>query len=215
MCRGETDDVTDPDPDLAKAMAASLQDVSGPSQYGSQEVGITGTHSSPNPNFMPATENKEYNPSEWALTTTVTRDIVSQEPPPQERKRQPGVPAFLKPSPPSYNLPGALTILHSIPHAREALLARKFTLPYYGEDPKWWCGEKIQTSLVISAEREAQIEGYADACEELAEIQRLMAFLDHTDRAYGSIEVLSSLPRAQEQELTCMFFHRWHYLTLC
>jgi hypothetical protein len=199
-CNG---DPTSDDPELAQALAASMHDVTNSHPYQSQEMGITGTHTSPvNPAFMPAPENKEYDMSQWAVTTTVTKE-VAREVPPQERKRQPGSPAFLKPSAASYNLANVLTILHSIPRAREAFLSRPHVLQNYRHRPDWWSGEKIETLRVIN------VDGYeASSCEaedEIAEIQRLMAFLDGTDRAYGTVDVLSAMPRVREHEVTCMF----------
>ncbi|KAI5854612.1 hypothetical protein BZA05DRAFT_392055 [Tricharina praecox] len=199
------------DPELAQALEASLQDVHGSHPYQSQEMGVTGTHTSPvNPNFMPAQENKEYVPSQWALTTTVTKE-VPRELPPHERKRQPGCPAFLKPSTTSYNLANALTILHYIPKAREAFLSRPHVLQNYRHQPDWWSGEKIETSRFINVD--GYEPSYCEAEDEIAEIQRLMAFLDSTDRAYASIDVLSAMPRVQEQESTsaiATFFRGWN-----
>ncbi|KAF8244775.1 hypothetical protein K440DRAFT_588153 [Wilcoxina mikolae CBS 423.85] len=206
-CRGTDND--DNDPELAEALKQSMQTASG-GEYAPQETGITGTHTSPtNPNFAPAQENKEYNPSEWALTTTATQE-VSQEPPPVERKRAPGTPAFLRPSFSSYYLAGALTILHSIPRARESLLARDYTLSNYWYNPKWWTGGKIQTSRVVDLDNPRF--SLIDAEEEVAEVQRLMAFLDGTDRAYGCVEILGDLPKVREQEQTAVpatFFKSW------
>jgi len=168
-------------------------------------MGITGTHTSPvNPNFMPAEENKDYDPNQWALTTTVTKE-VARELSPHERMRQSGCPAFFKPSAASYNLANALTILHSIPKAREAFLSRPHVLQYYRHQPDWWSGERIETPRVIN------VDGYkprfCEAEDEIAEIQRLMAFLDGTDRAYATVDVLSAMPRVREQESSCMVPH--------
>jgi hypothetical protein len=195
-CRGTTDDQ---DPELAEALKQSMQTVPG-NEYAPQETGITGTHTSPiNSNFAPAQENKKYIPSEWALTTTVTQE-VTQEPPPVERKRAPGTPAFLRPSFSSYYLAGALTILHSIPRARECFLARDYALPDYGYNPKWWTGEKIEVPRIIDLDGPRY--SLSDAKEEVEEVQRLMAFLDGTDRAYGCVEVLGDLPKVREQDQT-------------
>ena len=163
---------------------------------GSQENGITATNTSPtNPNFVPAQENKEYIPSEWALTTTEMGEIV-REPPPENRRRIRGHPAFLRPTPISNDLAAALTILHSIPRARTALLCKDYSQSDYGHNPTWWNGDKITISRVIDVDNER--EKFEEAAEEIAEVQRLMAFLDCTDRAYGSIAPLSDMRRVQE-----------------
>lgn len=168
---------------------------------GAQENGITGTTTSPiNPNFLPAQENKDYDPRQWALTTTETTHEITREPPPEDRKRLPGCPAFLKPSFASNNLSSALTILHSVPRARSALLCRDHVLPDYGRNSRWWNGEKIRSSRIIDIENERL--GFGEAEEEMSEVQRLIAFLDSTDRAYGSVDVLSDMPRVRENEQT-------------
>jgi hypothetical protein len=187
------------DPELAQALQASIE------QWGPQETGVTGTHTSPvNPNFAPAPVGKHYDPNQWALTAprTETKEIA-RHPSPQLRKREDGAPAFLRHSLASYNISGLLTILHAIPSARESFLLRRHLLEDYGHHPQWWDGEKIRSSRIIQVEDERPRFGEAE--ELLVEIQRLMAFLDRTDRAYGCIDDLMSMRRVQEQELTCMY----------
>lgn len=182
-----------PDPELARALAASMQDSSGSQSgygpYGQQETGITGTHTSPtNPNFRDAVPGREYDSNQWALTTTQTHEIFLP-PSPVDRKRQPGEPVFLKPTNSgSSNLSAAFTILHSIPSAREALLARNYCRSDYGHDDQWWDGQNIRILRIINVDdEESQIP------EELVEVQRLIAFLDQSTRAYGSAEGIATI----------------------
>ncbi|KAA8910919.1 hypothetical protein FN846DRAFT_937502 [Sphaerosporella brunnea] len=204
--RATTPIIDNDDPDLAQALQASME-----GQWGSQETGVTGTHTSPvNPHFTPAPAGKHYDPSQWALTPTTktqTREI-SQHPAPHKRKREEGAPAFLRPSLAGYNLSGLLTILHAIPIARESFLFRRHVVKHYGHGPKWWAGEPIQTSRIIVNTR----PGYLEAEEQLMELQRIMAFLDKTERTYGCIDALTAMPRLQEQELTSVittFLRGW------
>lgn len=206
-CRGSNNDDQE-DPELAEALKQSMQGVTvaGNELYCAQETGITGsggTHNtSPvvNPNFIPAQENKEYNPSEWALTVTAPPP-ATQEPLPAERKRPPdGAPAFLRPSFSSYYLGGALSILHTIPRARDSFLVRSVLLPDYGRNSKWWSGEKIGFSRAVDLDGPSF--SVPDAEEIIHELQRLMAFLGGTNRAYGSVDVLAELPKIRDQEQT-------------
>ncbi|KAL7273778.1 hypothetical protein RUND412_003355 [Rhizina undulata] len=185
----------DNDADLAKALAASMEYVSGVNTagyYTQQETGITGTHTSPtNPYFGPAPPDREYDPGQWALTTTQTHEIYL-DPAPVDRRRLPGEPAFLKPAAPGQNLHAAITILHSIPLAREKLLMRDRILPDYGQDGQWWNGRKIQASRIINL-ADDEMPAWSDVPDEIAEVQRIMAFLDQTKRAYGSVESLANI----------------------
>jgi hypothetical protein len=189
------------DPELAQALQASME-----GQWGPQETGVTGTHTSPvNPNFAPAPAGKHYDPNQWALMPAPRAETkeITRHPPPQLRKREDGAPAFLRNSLVSYTLSGLLTIMHAIPSAREAFLLRCYLQDDYGHHPKWWDGEKIQSTRIIEVEDERL--RFAEAEEQLIELQRIMAFLDRTDRAYGCIDSLATMPRVQEQELTCMY----------
>lgn len=200
--RNDSDDL-----ELAKAIAASMCE---------QDTGIVAhdnfTYTSPaNPNFVPAQENKEYDPSQWALTTTQAEEIVL-DPLPKDRKREPGAPAFLRPSRLGNSLSGALTIFHSIPLAREALLSRGYSLSDYGSHPQWWKGERIQSTHVVDIDNDHISSDQVE--EELSEIQRLMAFLDWTERAYGSVDNLINIPRVvdKDQNLLSSFFRGWKSL---
>jgi hypothetical protein len=177
-----------------------MKSIPGAGDFTSQETGITNP-SPTNPNFAPAQENKDYDPGEWALTTTSAREVVP-EPLPPYRKRNSGVPVFLRPAPSSYNLHAAITILHSIPQARAAFMARSYLLTDYGRNAKWWNGEEIHSVRVFELEQEGRV---TEAAEEIAEMQRLMAFLSASDRAYGSIDVLSSMPRLRGGDQSGVF----------
>ena len=207
-CRGPDNNDDQEYPELAEALKQSMQSdaVAGNDLYSAQETGITGsggTHNtSPvvNPNFVPAQENKEYNPSEWALTLAAPTP-ATQEPLPAERKRAPdGAPAFLRPSFSSYHLGGTLSILHTIPRARESFLVRSALISDYGRNPKWWAGEKIGPSRVVDLD--GPYFSVQDAQDIIQELQRLMAFLGGTNRAYGSVDALAELPKIREQEQT-------------
>ena len=171
------------DEDLQKAMAMSMNhNVDG------QEMGVmepTVTH------FGPANNYSHYETSQWAMTATGHHaQEILQNPDPEFRKRHENAPAFIKPSPAGHYLPALITILHEIPVAREALLARDVLLPDYGTGSEWWDGVPIQAPKIIDLEKETEDTTWQ---EMIFEPQRLMAFLDQTDRAYGSTDVLANL----------------------
>lgn len=178
------------DDDLAKALAQSMQGVPQPSEFGPQEVGTTGANtSSVSASFGPALPDKKYDPSSWALTTTKAEEVLL-DPEPRDRRRIPGNPALLRSSSYGDNLGAVLTILHSIPLARQALFACWHTPLNQGYGEHWWkTGQNQLTRRIVRADDD-EIAGRI-----LEETQRCMAFLDKTDRAYGCADGLADMAR--------------------
>jgi hypothetical protein len=160
-----------------------------------QENGVTGTGQQ----FGPA-RGEYHDTNQWAMTVSkaTTREIVN-DPPPTDRQRKPGEPAFLRPSqrPGSENLAALLTIYHSIPLAREALLLPNYQQFNYGYERQWWTGHHIEAPKIVSLDEHGAHHNRDDV---LIETQRLMAFLDDTNRAYASIDALADLPSYHEKE---------------
>ncbi|QIW99836.1 hypothetical protein AMS68_005354 [Peltaster fructicola] len=158
------------DADLASAMAAST----------GQEQGVIRADGTTAPIYGP-----EYNARDWALvrttpmTTEITPDVSAVD------RRHDAQPRFLKPS--NDYLPNFLTICHSIPAARNALLVHDYTRMTYGSNPEWWKGQEIQLPRIVHASdgspTDPQLARYDDF---IAETQRLMAFLDSSNRAYAT-----------------------------
>ncbi|MCJ1402391.1 hypothetical protein MMC11_005611 [Xylographa trunciseda] len=167
---------------LQKALAMSISET-----MPGQEVGVTdasGAH------FGPATE-AYYDNDKWAMTAARTHaQEILQNPDPQHRIRQKGAPAFLKPSPAGHYVPALVTILHAIPMAREALLSRDYVLSDYGKSDEWWDGVPIESPQIFNLDTTID---EPDREEIVFEFQRLMAFLDETERAYGSADVLTNM----------------------
>ena len=169
------------DTDLQQAISRSLgQGLDG------QEIGVTDGK-----NFRPA-ERSEYPPDEWAM---IVAKPVMPNPEPEHRKRMGGAPAFLKPSGRQHYLPALLTILHEIPIAKEALLARDAILQDYGIGEEWWDGEAIRIRRVV-----ALGEDEPPDIPILIESQRIMAFLELTERAYGNVSVLGQIAEMDGDE---------------
>lgn len=149
-----------------------------------QETGVLGNSGA---YFGPATKS-HYDASQWAMTLSgprVAESIPDVEP--QQRRRGNGEPAFLKPLPSKDFLPNLITILSHIPLARNALLFGSHLLTDYGYDPNWWTGAPTQARGAVEITSESMELGV------IRESQRLMAFLDASDRSYGSVEALSTL----------------------
>ncbi|KAG9783072.1 hypothetical protein HRR83_002015 [Exophiala dermatitidis] len=166
---------------LQRAMAESLRQ-----NLPAQENGVTGTGT----HFGPAVRDY-YDPSNWAMTTFSTSREVVDHPPPSKRRRVGDEPAFLRGSKETDYLGPLLTIYHSIPLAREALLMASLKVHNYGYEENWWSGSTNENTKALATDSTLQID--KDECNLLAEVQCLMAFLDHTNRAYGSVDALADL----------------------
>lgn len=169
--------------ELQQAVAMSLNQ-----NLGQQETGVMTTEQS---NFGEATR-EHYDEGNWAMTlfNASSQEIIIS-PDPEDRKRVDGEPAFLRPSPDNQYLGGFITILHSIPLAREALLCKNHLLSNYGHDPQWWNGQPISLPKIVTMQ-DAQ-DGDTDWDDILHETQRLIAFLDSTIRSFGSTDALASV----------------------
>lgn len=152
-----------------------------------QESGVIGNSG---PHFGPATR-PFYDNSKWAVTLagSSTHEFIPDVEI-NQRKREEGGPAFIKPLPSGDYLSALFTILHSIPLVRNAFLSLENLLPNYGHDGNWWTGTAITPSGPTEIGSRSTIN---PELELIHEVQRVVAFLDRTDRAYGSLEPLCNL----------------------
>lgn len=190
------------DQDLEHALALSMSHA-----LPHQETGVT---DATYPYFGPA-NREHYDTKNWTMTLSGShaREILLN-PDPIDRKRERNAPAFVKPSPGTDYLPALITILHAIPAAREALLMRKYTELDYGHDKEWWDGAIIKAPKVVDV-TDSSVDTDWDAI--LFEPQRLMAFLDQTERAYGSIAGLANMDpirQANHDALLSTFLESWY-----
>jgi len=140
--------------------------------------------------FGPA-QRSHYPEDQWALAPIASSRELVEHPPPQLRRRQSFEPAFLKGSAATGYIASLLTIYHSIPLARAALLSPFLEVLTYGHNPEWWSGTSDENSKLVSVQQDTP--GNMDRLNYLCEIQCLMAFLDGTSRAYGSVDALAGL----------------------
>ncbi len=158
-----------------------------------QESGVMGNS---NPVFGPATRN-DYDNASWAMVPATTASEYIADPIPKYRQREEGQPAILKPSPRFNYFPAMLTILHSIPQFRNALLSPAVTQHDYWVGDEWWRGNPSGRAHIIDS-----TSGWDEAygLDIIHETQRLMAFLDNTDRAYATIESMLEMDAWKELE---------------
>lgn len=175
------------DEDYARALAASQTDFSG------QETGVVGADGTSKPAFGPANRN-DYDPKQWAMVpSTQGASEVIPDVDAEMRKNVDGEPRFLKHSTADDYLPNFLTICHSISAAREALLFRDYPMRDYGTDAEWWKGHSIALPKIVHTEDGAPADPEVDKYDDfIAELQRIMAFLDGSERSYASAHALAN-----------------------
>lgn len=143
-----------------------------------QESGFIGSSTQA---FGPATKDS-YDASQWAMVPTTTEVIADSIP--SQRKREEGEPAILKPSPNFNYLTALIPILHSIPLYRNALLTPAVRHDDYWMGDEWWKGNVSPPARVID-----HSIGLAESQKRdiVYETQRLIAFLDGSERMYASV----------------------------
>ncbi|PSN70938.1 hypothetical protein BS50DRAFT_570359 [Corynespora cassiicola Philippines] len=158
-----------------------------------QESGVIGGSK---PFFGPATRDY-YEDNNWALVPTTSSAEVIPDPDADNRKREEKAPATIKPLATDDYLPALITILHAIPLYRNAFLAPSITQGDYWMGDEWWKGSALPPARTMET---SDMETIRDL-ELVHETQRLMGFLDKTDRAYGSVATLLELDAMKEPKL--------------
>lgn len=138
----------------------------------------------------------DHHKADYQLTafTGMAFDMGQSVPAPAEQRQRADdeTPVFVRPSSSrDGHLSSLITILHSIPLAREVLIGRNSANIDFGSDPQWWNGARI-SNTEDSAEMDSMTDFYK-ALETFTETQRLVAALDNTDRAYVSADVLEKI----------------------
>lgn len=193
--------------ELQRAVAMSLNQ-----NVGKQESGVTSTEAASQAQFSKATRDY-YDEGAWAMTLfNETSQEVILSPDPEDRKRVADEPAFIRPTTDNLYLGGFLTILHQIPLAREALLLRSKLLFDYGHDAQWWNGQTINLPKIVTVNETTEDTEWEDV---LHETQRIVAFLDSTQRAFGSSDALAGLRQMHDvssdsEEIVSRFLEAWH-----
>ncbi|KAL7790935.1 hypothetical protein V8C37DRAFT_383706 [Trichoderma ceciliae] len=189
--------------DMQRALRESAQEAG--LSLDPQESGIM-DQSTSTPYFGPANRS-DYDQGNWAMVPVgPLKAKLSNAPSPSQRKRAPEAPAFIvqgSSSVGSHGLGGLLTILHQIPLARNILLQCGSPAASYGFNSEWWNGQEIVPPDVVLRQMQSEGPKWGDDDYDAAkpnfeeEIHRLMAFLDSTERGYGTVNTLTdSIPGA-------------------
>jgi hypothetical protein len=174
-----------------------------PGIEGTQESGVIDGSGILKPYFGPARE--EYrDTASWAMVpvsnmTPVTKSVeYIPDASIFHQSRDPHMPAFIKPIPNQDYLPALLTIFHTIPLYRNALLTPQVSIDNYWLGEDWWKGGVMTIARTVDTTSGA---GPSYELDLLYEVQRLMAFLDMTTRSYASLDSLFQLDAWKESRL--------------
>lgn len=167
--------------DLQRAIAESKAASAGPTP---QESGVIDSFVM-TPKFGPATRDN-YDNDQWSMVRVQPQE---SDPPPSARKRPSEAAAFLACRESNvvlrrHRLGPLVMMLHEIPATRNFFLLLERSSQSYGNNNQWWRGEPIRPSA------DPAPEGWAADVDLVDELQRLVAFLDSTDRSYGTADSL-------------------------
>ncbi|KAL2262833.1 hypothetical protein VTK26DRAFT_9354 [Humicola hyalothermophila] len=152
-----------------------------------QQTGVT-SNGETSVYFGPA-NRPDYDPDEWAM---VRLKRHGDDPEPAFRTRKPGMPVLLRCREDvawsKHRIGALLMILHQIPAARNALLQTGVPPAYgYGNKSDWWKGQAILPPA--RSEPDGWETESSPAWSD--ELHRLIAFLDGTERSYGTADILA------------------------
>lgn len=160
------------------------------------DSGVTAPAAQPPPFFGPATRT-DYDKADWSMVPIGTSSAWgTTEAKASSRKKTDGAPAVLVQGNGvngKHALGGLLTILHEIPLARNTLLNCGSPAETYGFASDWWNGREILPAEVPLQNSEIDWQDNTQKAVFEEELHRLMAFLDSTERSYGTVSVLHSL----------------------
>ncbi|KAI0840102.1 hypothetical protein F5Y06DRAFT_263648 [Hypoxylon sp. FL0890] len=173
------------DANLERALAESAAE----SGIQLQEAGIVDNET--NLKYFGPANRPQYETEQWAMVhTKSTMDTIKTDPNPSERKRNPEAPAFLRQTK-DHRVGSILSIYHKIPLVRNILLQCGTPARNYGHNSEWWRGQPILKHEHLAAMARGETIWGDEAHPEFAEeLHRLMAFLDRTERAYGTVDGL-------------------------
>jgi hypothetical protein len=143
-----------------------------------------------------------YVENQWAMvpiSTSTARVYENADVTERVRNRQEGEPVCFKPLRERDPLPSLITILGQIPKTRRELMFERQPLGHYGSNQRWWDGEDAHAG-------EPTVVQETDSKRDVvAETVRLMAFIQESNRSYGSIEQLERLPLLSTEVVDSIF----------
>lgn len=182
---GAPTNAAEEDANLKRALAESAAESGVPPQ----EAGVVDNET--NLKYFGPANRLEYETEQWALVPTKAAvEAVETDPLPSIRKRDPNAPAFLRQTK-DHRVGFMLSIYHKIPLVRNILLQCGLPARSYGHNTEWWKGQPILKQEHLAAMARGETIWGEDAHPEFTEeLHRLMAFLDKTERSYGTVDGL-------------------------
>lgn len=182
---GAPTNAAEEDANLKRALAESAAE----SGVEPQEDGVTDNET--NFKYFGPANRPEYETEQWAMVPTKPA-VEATEPDllPSARKRDPSAPAFLRQTK-DHNVGSLLSIYHKIPLVRNVLLQCGLPARTYGHNTGWWKGLPILKQQHLAAMARGETVWGDDAHPDFSEeLHRLMAFLDNTERSFGTVDGL-------------------------
>ncbi|KAH6893234.1 hypothetical protein B0T10DRAFT_481793 [Thelonectria olida] len=179
------------DEDMQRALRESAQEAG--ITYQGDSTAIDASTSTPA--FGPANRD-EYDQANWAMVPFgAPKGPETAVPKASARKRTPGAPALIVQGESAFThrMGGLLTIFHEIPLVRNILLGIGSPALTYGHNSEWFTGQEILAPHVLARLGSGELqwgEGRQEKTDFEAEVHRLMAFLDSTDRSYATVSTL-------------------------
>ncbi|KAI0004023.1 hypothetical protein F4779DRAFT_621564 [Xylariaceae sp. FL0662B] len=173
------------DANLQRALAESAAESGLPPQ----EAGVVDSET--NVKYFGPANRPQYDTEQWAMVPTKgSVEAANLDLAPSARKRKPDAPAFLRQSN-DHRLGAILSIYHKIPLVRNILLQCGIPPKSYGYNTEWWQGRPIYKHEQLAAmSREESVWDMEAHPEFVEELHRLVAFLDQTERSYGTVDCL-------------------------
>lgn len=180
------------DHQIAAAIAASQQ-----------ETGVVHADGTSTSAVFGPSNRTDYS-NQWAMVRSGAQEVLADvEITQRVQDKSAAEPRFLKHLTDGDYTPNLFTICHAIPAAREALLMKSWLKPDYGYDDGWWRGQPSPIPTVVHVADGSSAETLTDRHEELiAEVQRLMAFLESSDRMYASTGGLTETKMIKDHNLS-------------
>ena len=163
-----------------------------------QQTGITTNNGDSSSVYFGPANRQDYDPNEWAMVPISSQD---KDPDPNLRARQAGAPVLLRCRHDinwkKHRIGALLMIYQQIPAARNAILQCGEPPAHgYGNKSDWWQGQLMP----VPGQPDT---GWTDdsSLSWSDELHRLMAFLEATERAYGTADVLARAKHPSTSEI--------------
>lgn len=202
------------DEDIERAIRMSAQEAG--MDMAQHETGVVDTSTSAS--HFGRANRSDYESGNWAMVPVSTSNAqLKNAPAPSLRRRAVAAPAFLvqgNSTVGDHRLGGLLTILHEIPLARNTLLDSGEAAASYGHNSEWWNGQEILPPHVLNQLQSGELS-WEDSEQTKPnfdeELHRLMAFLDSTERSYGTVSIMTDITPSSDRGAEKQFYENLGY----